>query len=100
MPSLNASFRAMLLTTLGCALTGCANWSAPSVQPANVAPEQYLGMSCQQLKNEKRRIGTRQADLSPTLIPVEDEAKREADLSQLNGEVKAIDKVSADKRCG
>jgi hypothetical protein len=44
------------------------------VQPANVAPEQYLGMSCQQLKNEKRRIGTRQAELSPTLIPVEDEA--------------------------
>ena len=57
-------------------------------------------MSCQQLKNEKRRIGTRQADLLPTLIPVEDEAKREADLSQLSGEVKAIDKVSADKRCG
>ena len=90
----------MLLTTLGCALTGCANWSAPSVQPANVAPEQYLGMSCQQLKNEKRRIGTRQTDLAPTVIPVEDEPNRQAELSQLSGEIKAIDKVSADKKCG
>ena len=73
--------------------------SAPTVQPANIGSEQYLGMSCQQLKNEKRRIGTRQTDLAPTLIPVEDEPKRESELSQLNGEIKAIDKVSAEKKC-
>ena len=92
--------RIVLFVMIGFDFCGCANWSTPTLQPVSVAPEQYLGMSCQQLKNEKRRIGTRQADLSPTLIPVKDEAKREADLSQLSGEVKAIDKVSADKRCG
>ena len=66
---------------------------------ADVAPTQYLGMTCQQLKNEKRRIATRQTDLAPSLVPVEDEQKREQELSQLSGEVKAIDKILADNKC-
>ena len=99
MLSINASARTLIFVTF-CAFSGCASWSAPTVQPANIGSEQYLGMTCQQLKNEKARIGTRQTSLAPTLIPMEDESKREADLSQLAGEVKAIDKVSADKRCG
>ena len=67
---------------------------------ADVAPAQYLGMTCQQLKNEKRRIATRQTDLAPSLVPVEDEHKREQELAQLSGAVKTIDKVSVDKKCG
>ena len=67
---------------------------------ADVAPAQYLGMTCQQLKNEKRRIATRQKDLAPSLVPVEDEQKREQELAQLSGAVKTIDKVSVDKKCG
>ena len=67
---------------------------------ADVAPAQYLGMTCQQLKNEKRRIATRQTDLAPSLVPVEDEQKREQELAQLSGAVKTIDKVSVDKKCG
>ena len=43
------------------------------------------GMTCQQLKNEKRRIATRQTDLAPSLVPAEDEQKREQELSQLSG---------------
>jgi hypothetical protein len=96
----NACFRLLLLTTFGCGLSSCASWSAPNVPAANVAPDQYLGMNCQALKNEKRRIGSRQTDLAPTLVPVEGEQKREQELSQMSGEVKAIDKVSADKKCG
>jgi hypothetical protein len=90
--------RKALLLVFGCGLSGCASWSAPTIQPANVGSEQYLGMTCQQLKNEKRRIGSRQTDLAPSLLPVEDEPKREAELSGLSGEAKAIDKVSGDKR--
>ena len=97
---LNIFARVLLLTTLGCGLSSCESWSAPNVPAANVAPDQYLGMTCQQLKNEKRRIGTRQTDLAPTIIPVEDEQKREQELSQLSGQVKAIDKASADNKCG
>jgi len=70
------------------------------VPAADVAPAQYLGMTCQQLKNEKRRIATRQTDLAPSLVPVEDEQKREQELAQLSGAVKTIDKVSVDKKCG
>ena len=66
---------------------------------ADVAPAQYLGMTCQQLKNEKRRIATRQTDLAPSLVPVEDEQKREQELSQLSGEVKAIEKILVDNKC-
>jgi hypothetical protein len=81
-------------------LAGCASWSNPTVPAADVAPAQYLGMTCQQLKNEKRRIATRQTDLAPSLVPVEDEQKREQELAQLSGAVKTIDKVSVDKKCG
>jgi hypothetical protein len=80
-------------------LAGCASWSNPTVPAADVAPAQYLGMTCQQLKNEKRRIATRQTDLAPSLVPVEDEQKREQELSQLSGEVNAIEKIFADNKC-
>jgi len=57
-------------------------------------------MTCQQLKAEKVRIGMQQADLGPTLIPMHEEPEREAKLSELSGDAKAIDKVLADNRCG
>jgi hypothetical protein len=88
-----------VLAMLGCGLSGCASWSAPSVPAANVAPGHYLGMNCEALRQEKLRIGKRQADLAPTLLPVEDEQKREQELSQLSGEIKAIEKVSVDQKC-
>ena len=100
MQLLNAYARVLLLTTLGCSLSSCASWSTPSVPAANVAADQYLGMNCQALKLEKQHIGTRQTQLAPTLLPMEDEQKREQELSQLSGELRTIAKVSADKNCG
>ena len=46
-----------LFIMLACGLSGCASWSAPTVQPAAIAPD------------------------------------------QISGQVKAIDKVSADNKC-
>jgi len=89
-----------VLAMLGCGPSGCASWSAPNVPAANVAPGHYLGMNCEALRLEKLRIGKRQTDLAPTLLPVEDEQKREQELSQLSGEIKAIEKVSAEQKCG
>jgi hypothetical protein len=37
--------------------------------------------------------------LAPSLVPAEDEQKREQELSQLSGEVKAIEKIFADNKC-
>jgi hypothetical protein len=85
--------------TAACVLSACASWNSPTVQPASVDDKQYLGMTCERLKVEKARIGRRQADLGPTLIPVHEESQREAELSDLSGEAKAIDKVFADKQC-
>jgi hypothetical protein len=90
----------LLITALGCGLAGCASWSAPSVPAANVATGQYLGMTCPELKSEKTHIATRQAQLAPTLFPVEDEQKREQEISQLSGELKAIETASANNKCG
>jgi hypothetical protein len=91
--------RVLILSMLGCCLSGCANWSSPSVPTANIAPTQYLGMNCAALKTEKQRISTRTAALAPTLLPVEDEQKREQELSQLSGELKAVEKASVEEKC-
>jgi hypothetical protein len=66
---------------------------------ATTAPGQYLGMNCQALKAERQRISSRTAALAPTLLPIEDEQKRQQELSHLSGELKAIEKVSADEKC-
>jgi hypothetical protein len=89
----------LLIAALGCGLAGCASWSVPTVPMANIATDQYLGMTCPELKSEKTRIATRQGQLAPTLFPVEDEQKREQELSQLSGETKAIEKASASNKC-
>ena len=64
---------------------------------ADVAPAQYLGMTCQQLKNEKRRIATRQTDLAPSLVPLKTSRNGQTALSN---EVKTIEKIFADNTCG
>jgi hypothetical protein len=93
-----AALRTLVLMVV-CALAGCASWSSPTIQAASVDDKQYLGMTCESLKVEKGRIGRQQADLGPTLIPVHDESQREAELSEVSGKVKAIDKVFSDKGC-
>jgi hypothetical protein len=95
----------LVLLALDCGLSGCAtsgvpaNWTSPTVPAAKVAPEQYLGMSCVALKEEKTKIATRQTQLGPTLIPVVDEQKREQELSELSGELKAVEQATTTNKC-
>jgi hypothetical protein len=91
--------------TLDCVLSGCAtsgvpaNWTSPTVAPAKVPVDQYLGMNCEALKAEKTKIASRQSELGPTLIPVVDEHKREQELSELSGKLKAVDDATAKNNC-
>jgi hypothetical protein len=95
----------LVFLALDCTLAGCAtssvpaNWTSPSVAPAKVAIDQYLGMNCEALKDEKAKIAARQSELGPTLIPVVDESKREKELSELSGEIKAVDEATAKNNC-
>jgi hypothetical protein len=95
----------LVFLALDCALSGCAtsgvpaNWTSPTVAPAKVAVDQYLGMNCEALKTEKAKIAARQGELGPTLIPVVDEHKREQELSELSGELKAVDDATTKNNC-
>ena len=95
----------LVFLALDCGLSGCAtsgvptNWTSPTVPAAKVATDQYLGMNCVALKEEKTKITTRQAQLGPTLIPVIDEQKREQELSELSGELKAVEQATDKNKC-
>jgi len=83
---------------LGFCLAGCSSpWQ--SLPPATVAPEQYQDMTCDRLKFEKARLTREAGNLSPALFPTGGEEKRKKDLAQVDGEIVAIGKVQADKKC-
>ena len=105
MPMTSRSAFVLVFLALDCGLSGCAtsgvpaNWTSPTVPAAKVAIDQYLGMNCVALKEEKTKITTRQAQLGPTLIPVVDEQKREQELSELSGELKAVEQATDKNKC-
>jgi hypothetical protein len=105
MPMTSRSAFVLVFLALDCGLSGCAtsgmpaNWTSPTVPAAKVAVDQYLGMNCQVLQAEKAKITSRQGQLGPTLIPVADEHKREQELSELSGELNAVDEASTKNNC-
>jgi len=78
-----------------------ASRSSPwqSLPPATVASEQYQDMTCDRLKTEKARLGTEAANLGPSLFPTGGEEQRKKDLAHVDGEIVAIGKVQANKKC-
>jgi hypothetical protein len=86
---------ASIALVFGC-LAGCSTpWQ--SLPPATLATDQYQDMSCERLKSEKVRLGDQAADLGPTLFGGEEQRKR--DLAKVDGEIVALGKVQADKKC-
>ena len=89
---------ASIAFVLGFCLVGCSTpWQG--LPPANVAPDQYQDMTCDRLKNEKNRLGTQAANLSPSLFPTGGEEQRKRDLAKVDGEIVAVGKVQVEKRC-
>jgi hypothetical protein len=88
---------ALITFALGC-LAGCSTpWQ--SLPPATVTFDQYHDMDCERLKFEKARLGEKAADLSPSLFPTGGEEQRKRDLANVDGQIVAIGKVQADKKC-
>ena len=56
-------------------------------------------MSCDRLKNEKAKLGTEAANLSPSLFPTGGEEQRKSDLAKVDGEIVALGKLQTDKKC-
>jgi len=91
----------MVPVVSGCVslLSACAGTNIP-VPPSHVASDPYEDMTCDRLAIEKAKRATTQADLNqPPLFPSRSEAERVKELAQIEGEVKAIEKVQSEKRC-
>lgn len=89
----------LTLVLLATDLGGCANANLTEVPPADVATDQYEGQTCDRLKSEAQTLNARKAELRPALFPSISEEEREHRLAQINGELKTLSLVSAEK-CG
>jgi hypothetical protein len=108
------------MVALAAALGGCAS-SASDVAPAYVSPVAYQSYTCQQLALEAQSISTRAATLSgaqdsqrskdglvtaaaivvfwPAAFFVGGDKQTAAELSQMKGQMVAIEQASIAKKC-
>ena len=108
------------IVVLGAALCGCASSSA-EITPAYISPVIYQSYSCQQLALEAQAVSTRAASLSgvqdsqrtkdqwttaaavvifwPAAFLVSGDKQTAADLSQMKGQMVAIEQASIVKKC-
>jgi hypothetical protein len=113
--------RILGIVALSAALGGCASSSA-DVTPAYVSPVAYQTYTCQQLALEAQSISTRAATLSgvqdsqrtkdgvvtaaaivvfwPAAFFVGGDKQNAAELSQMKGQMIAVEQASNQKNCG
>jgi hypothetical protein len=90
-----------LLPALVCACCagGCSLWPWQNVLPAPVSDAQYTAMSCEQLRGENDRLLEEAVDLRPRLAAGQSEEQRKKDLALVSGEMDALNRVRAAKKC-
>jgi hypothetical protein len=108
------------IALLGATLGGCASSSA-EITPAYVSPVAYQGYTCQQLALEAQSLSTRAASLSgvqdsqrtkdqwttaaavvifwPAAFLVSGDKQTAAELSQMKGQMVAVEQASIAKKC-
>jgi hypothetical protein len=113
--------RVLTIAALGAALSGCAS-SSSDITPAYVSPVAYQTFTCQQLALEAQAISTRAAALSgaqdsqrtkdglataaaivifwPAAFFVGGDKQTAAELSQMKGQMVAIEQASIARKCG
>jgi hypothetical protein len=113
--------RIMGIAALGAALGGCAS-SAADITPAYVSPITYQSFTCQQLGQEAQSISARATALSgpqdsqhtkdgwttaaavvifwPAAFLVGGDKQTAAELSQMKGQMVAVEQESIQKKCG
>jgi hypothetical protein len=112
--------RKLRMVALAAALGGCAS-SSSEIAPAYVSPVAYQSYTCQQLALEAQSISTRAATLSgaqdsqrskdglvtaaaivvfwPAAFFVGGDKQTAAELSQMKGQMVAIEQASIAKKC-
>jgi hypothetical protein len=97
--SLTRSLRAPLVLMLALSASGCSLWPWQSVPAAAVSNDQYVGMSCEELRNENDRLLAEAIDLRPRLAPGQGEEQRKKDVALISGEMDAVNRLRAGKKC-
>ena len=87
------------LLILTCATSGCSLWPWQSIEPISIPNDQYVGMSCEELRVENDRLLQEAVDLRPTISPGQGEEQRKKDLALIAGEMDALNRVRAVKKC-
>src|SRR6266849_9458938 len=112
--------RVLAIAALGAALAGCAS-SSSDITPAYVSPVAYQSYTCQQLALEAQSISTRAATLSgaqdsqrtkdgwataaaavifwQAVFFVSGDKQTAAELSQMKGQMVAVEQASIAKKC-
>jgi len=112
--------RALAAVALCAALGGCAS-AASDIAPAYISPVAYQSYTCQQLALEAQAISTRAATLSgaqdsqrtkdgiataaavvifwPAAFLVGGDKQTAAELSQMKGQMVAVEQASVAKKC-
>lgn len=113
--------RSLGIVALGAALGGCASSSA-EITPAYISPVMYQAYNCQQLAQEAQAVSQRAGMLSgaqdkqrtndglataaavvifwPAAFFVGGDKQTAAELSQMKGQMVAIEQASIAKKCG
>ena len=84
---------------LALGVSGCSLWPWQSVPAAAVSNDLYVGMSCEELRNENDRLLAEAIDLRPRLAPGQGEEQRKKDVALISGEMDAVNRLRAAKKC-
>jgi len=82
-----------------CCVSGCSMWPWQSVTPASVPNDQYLGLSCEELRAENDRLLEEAVDLRPKMLVPQGEEQRKKDLALIGGQMDALNRVRTTKKC-
>jgi hypothetical protein len=88
-----------LVPMLALGAGGCSLWPWQSIPAANVSNDQYVGMSCEELRAENDRLLAEAIDLRPQLAPGQGEEQRKKDVALISGEMDAVNRLRAAKKC-
>ena len=80
-------------------VSGCSLWPWQTVPAANVSNDQYIGMSCEELRSENDRLLAEAIDLRPKVAPGQGEEQRKKDVALISGEMDAVNRMRAVKKC-
>jgi len=80
-------------------VSGCSLWPWQSVPAASVSNDQYIGMSCEELRSENDRLLAEAIDLRPKVAPGQGEEQRKKDVALISGEMDAVNRMRAVKKC-